>query len=175
MWQYVTSPDGLRATIVDDQGYTIADLSVPANTTAAQAFPETLRTIVNAPRMLEALRAIEQGATYRLTKGPDAGDTETLRLARDAIARAIPAFELVHLSDDGHGWVGAPYALIDRLGIRSEISRYSYRGPDCAWLEEDCDAGVLMRAMAVAGMDYRIKEERVHGNAWVRDMPTFRK
>ena len=175
MWKYVTSPDGLQATIVDEESSTIVDLSVPAHSTAAQAFPETLRMIVSAPRMLEALRAIEQGAAYRLTKGPDEGDANTLRLARDAIGRSDSCLELLHVSDDGHGWIGVDYETLDRLGLTPDITSYSYKGPGRAWLEEDWDAANLIRALQIEGIDYRITEERINGDAWIRSLPPFRK
>jgi hypothetical protein len=46
------------------------------------------RLIAAAPDLLEALKEIAAGATYRLSKGPDEGDSNTLRLALAAIAKA---------------------------------------------------------------------------------------
>lgn len=168
MWQYVTSPDGLRATIVDDQGYTIADLSVPANTTAAKAFPDTLRLMTAAPELLTALQeclaVMGPGTSWRIIKQ-----------ARAAIERADSRLELLYVSDDSHGWIGVDYATLEKLGIASEITPYSYEGPDRAWLEEDRDAATLIRALAIAGIDYRLADERVDGTAWIRSLPPFGK
>jgi hypothetical protein len=41
-----------------------------------------------APDLLAALREIAEQAEYRLRKGPDNGDEQTLRIARAAIAKA---------------------------------------------------------------------------------------
>lgn len=46
------------------------------------------RLIAAAPDLLEALREIADQAEYRLRKGPDNGDEQTLRIARAAIAKA---------------------------------------------------------------------------------------
>jgi len=45
------------------------------------------RLIEAAPDLLEALKEIAAGAAYRLTKGPDEGDSNTLRLALAAIKK----------------------------------------------------------------------------------------
>lgn len=54
-------------------------------------YAEVLATgnlIAAAPDLLEALREIAEQAEYRLRKGPDNGDEQTLRIARAAIAKA---------------------------------------------------------------------------------------
>ena len=49
-------------------------------------------------------------------------------------------------SDPGHGWLEVPMGDLEELGIDGEITPYSYRNGDTAYLEEDCDAGTFFRA-----------------------------
>ena len=51
-------------------------------------------------------------------------------------------------SDNGHGWLKVPKALIAELGIADKISHYSYERSDYVYLEEDCDFTVFSIAYA---------------------------
>ena len=44
-------------------------------------------------------------------------------------------------NDPGHGWLEVPIAELKALGIVGQISPYSYRNGNLAYLEEDCDLG----------------------------------
>ena len=60
------------------------------------------------------------------------------------LGKTIYAFH----SDGGHGWLAVPASMLAELGIAADVSRYSYadaaRG--LVFLEEDCDAGVFLKA-----------------------------
>lgn len=64
--------------------------------------------------------------------------------------------QYIYHQDPGHGWVAVPVAELVELGIRKQITSYSYVSSDAktAYLEEDCDA-------ATWDMAYRMK----HGHA----------
>jgi hypothetical protein len=79
---------------------------------------------------------------------------------------------ITHLHDEGHGWLGIDYSVIDRLKIGHRISPYSYRGT-LAWLEEDRDAPTLLTALESAGIAYRIVNQHVEGDAFVRNLPRW--
>jgi len=49
--------------------------------------------------------------------------------------------------DPGHGWLEVPLVKLNKLGIMHEISGYSYRHKNMAYLEEDCDASVFIDAI----------------------------
>jgi hypothetical protein len=55
-----------------------------------------------------------------------------------------------YIVDPGHGWIEVPMELVDQLGLRNKISKYSYKnridGIEKAFLEEDCDAELFMNA-----------------------------
>ena len=62
-------------------------------------------------------------------------------------------------SDPQHGWLRVPLANLRGVGVSLDmLSHYSYRKGDTIYLEEDCDAGVFIKA-------YR----RINGNS-----PTFK-
>ena len=57
------------------------------------------------------------------------------------------------IEDPGHGWLEVPAAVSRSVGVRPEqYSPYSYSfkpgfgGDEILYLEEDCDAGVFVRA-----------------------------
>ena len=58
--------------------------------------------------------------------------------------------DLNYIVDPGHGWIEVPMELIDQLGLRKKISKYSYKskidGIEKAFLEEDHDAMIFMNA-----------------------------
>jgi hypothetical protein len=75
-------------------------------------------------------------------------------------------------SDAGHGWVGVKRDLINKLGIADKISGYSYQKNDKVYLEEDCDAGLLLDALKAANIDYRIVTIRSNRSR-IRDFNSF--
>lgn len=64
------------------------------------------------------------------------------------------------VTDPGHGWLAVPIEQIQELGIAGSISGYSYLGSShkgydgFALLEEDCDAGVYLDAIADDACDF---------------------
>lgn len=53
--------------------------------------------------------------------------------------------------DAGHEWLAVPVAEVEESGI--EVSGYSYRNGDMAYLEGDLDAGLFMTAMDLNNSD----------------------
>jgi hypothetical protein len=82
--------------------------------------------------------------------------------------------KFVYHTDPGHGWVEAPVALLAELGIASKITPYSYVSHDgkIAYLEEDCDAGVLMQAVKARGDTVEI-QEAFADPCFVRGLPGY--
>jgi len=62
-------------------------------------------------------------------------------------------------TDPGHGWVAVPFKDIVELGIQNDISGYSYVKGKTAYLEEDCDAAVFIKAYkAKFGKMFKFRE-----------------
>lgn len=61
-------------------------------------------------------------------------------------------------SDPGHAWLAVKLSEIEMLGIKTDISSYSYVRGKTAYLEEDCDAGKFIQAMRAKGIEVEVKE-----------------
>ena len=59
--------------------------------------------------------------------------------------------------DPGHGWLRVPLKLLSQLNIADQISHYSYKRGDYAYLEEDCDFTVFHKAMKDIGKEIKWK------------------
>jgi len=66
--------------------------------------------------------------------------------------------ELTFNEHPGHGYLMANGDLIKEAGIKSEISGYSYYNPktNTYYLEEDCDASVLLNKLKDMNQAYNI-------------------
>jgi hypothetical protein len=56
-------------------------------------------------------------------------------------------------SDPAHGWVKVSKTLLKTLGIDEKISNFSYQRGEFAYLEEDCDASLLVDALEKRGVN----------------------
>jgi hypothetical protein len=64
---------------------------------------------------------------------------------------------LKYHTDPGHGWIQVDKHLLIHLGIANKISNYSYECMnDYAYLEEDCDAGILLDALKASNIEFEI-------------------
>jgi hypothetical protein len=85
------------------------------------------------------------------------------------------------ISDPGHGWLRVPVAELVELGIADQISEYSYREGDDAWLEEDCDMARFVYAMVdndrervPAWWALNVREQDVN-STHIRNLPSYSK
>ena len=76
-------------------------------------------------------------------------------------------------TDPGHGWVEVPLPLVAELGITADISSYSYTDGRNAYLEEDCDAGLFIRAFEEVHGERPAFVERYADDTHVRKLPRF--
>lgn len=60
-------------------------------------------------------------------------------------------------SDSGHGWIKISIDKLKELGIIEQISKYSYINNNNAFLEEDRDAGILLRKLDEIGISYKFR------------------
>lgn len=61
--------------------------------------------------------------------------------------------------DSGHGWISVKMDELVNLGIADKISHYSYRKNQTAYLEEDCDMTLFVRAKMARGEIVTVKEK----------------
>lgn len=85
-------------------------------------------------------------------------------------------YNLTFHSDPGHGWLECPVILLNELNITDKISRYSYISRGLAYLEEDCDASVLIDALKARGDSVTFAEKNEPNNqSFIRRLTPFNK
>lgn len=61
--------------------------------------------------------------------------------------------------DPGHGWVAVKRKLLDDLGMKFSISHFSYQKGKTVYLEEDCDASILLETLKARGLEWQLEEK----------------
>jgi hypothetical protein len=64
--------------------------------------------------------------------------------------------KLLHHSDGAHGWVEVKKSLFNQIADIKNISSYSYQNKQSYYLEEDCDAGILIDALEKEGRPFML-------------------
>jgi hypothetical protein len=77
-------------------------------------------------------------------------------------------------ADPGHAWARIPKAKLVQLGIADKISPYSYMNGANAFLEEDCDLSVLIRALIERGYEIKFNESHANKQSKIRNYSTYR-
>ena len=75
--------------------------------------------------------------------------------------------------DPSHGWARFPKSRLQRLGIAEKISFYSYQNGANAFLEEDCDLGVLVSALRERGYTVRFRTHHTNRQSKIRSFETY--
>lgn len=74
------------------------------------------------------------------------------------IARNIQFMvNILFISDYSHGWARVKIDLLKKLGIEDKISSYSYINGNYVYLEEDCDASILLDTLKERKIEYKIQ------------------
>lgn len=76
-------------------------------------------------------------------------------------------------SDPGHGWLKVPYEKLSELGVAHKISEYSFRRGGYAYLEEDRDAGIFIKALEAKGEEFAYEEHIADRRSKIRNYPRF--
>jgi hypothetical protein len=76
--------------------------------------------------------------------------------------------------DPGHGWARVPRQRLQRLGIADRISTYSYQNGPNAFLEEDCDLGVLITALKEKGYNIRFRTHHTNRSSKIRSFESYK-
>lgn len=77
-------------------------------------------------------------------------------------------------SDRGHGWGKVNKALLNKLGIADKISPYSYMRDSKAYLEEDCDLGLLLKTLDEQGIAFRFDERTTDKMSRIRNYDRYK-
>ena len=76
-------------------------------------------------------------------------------------------------SDPGHGWVQTNINQIKELGIGPKISKYSYVKGQDVYLEEDCDAQILVDALKTNGHSVEFSDINYDHSCFIRRLTRF--
>lgn len=82
--------------------------------------------------------------------------------------------KIVYYTDSGHGWFAVKTALLYRLDIEDKISPYSYTRGKTAYLEEDCDAEVLFKALKANSIQYKLEYKHTNKRSPIRSYERFK-
>jgi hypothetical protein len=81
--------------------------------------------------------------------------------------------KLTYFTDPGHGWVRVKRDVLAKLAIADKISRYSYQRGDYAYLEEDCDLSVFVRALEAVGKKAEFVEKSSNRSSKIRSYSCY--
>ncbi len=76
-------------------------------------------------------------------------------------------------SDPSHAWVKVPIETLMELGIHTNISKFSFKKGEYAYLEEDRDLGIFIEAMKKAGKSVTFKEYPTDRQSRVRGYDSY--
>jgi hypothetical protein len=72
-------------------------------------------------------------------------------------------------ADPGHAWAAVEISELQRLGIDTKISGYSYREGSTVYLEEDCDLSLFVEAKRAVGELVVFDERFTNGESPIRN------
>ena len=76
-------------------------------------------------------------------------------------------------ADRGHAWAKVNKALLNKLGIADQISRYSYMRGEKAYLEEDCDLSRLIKALTENNINFSFEERHTDKTSKIRSYSRY--
>ena len=76
-------------------------------------------------------------------------------------------------TDPGHGWVKVKKTLLVKLGIDRKITAYSYQRGEHAYLEEDCDASLLIETLKAKGFSYSFRSHNANKSSKIRSYAPY--
>lgn len=79
------------------------------------------------------------------------------------------------LSDNGHGWGKVRRALLNRLGIESLISPYSYQRGQYVFLECDIDLSILCTALKNNNIAFSFEPRYTNKTSKIRSYDSYKK
>lgn len=80
---------------------------------------------------------------------------------------------LTYFTDPGHGWVCVRKSVLTELGIANKITPYSYMAGDYAYLEEDCDASLLLDVLKDSGVKVELILKKSNRSSLIRSYQQY--
>ena len=82
--------------------------------------------------------------------------------------------KLNYFTDPGHGWVSVKLQTLIDLGIADKVSYYSYMRGSSAYLEEDCDLGLLFATCDSKGITIDLNTKHTNNRSPIRSYATYK-
>ena len=82
--------------------------------------------------------------------------------------------KLNYFTDPGHGWVSVKLQTLKDLGIADKVSTYSYMRGSSAYLEEDCDLGLLFATCDAIGLKIDLNTKHTNKRSPIRSYAAYR-
>ena len=82
-------------------------------------------------------------------------------------------FTITCYSDPSHSWGKVKREVLLGLGVEHLISEYSYQLRNNVYLEEDCDLGLVHRALILAGCNVVYREKTSNNDSKIRGYERF--
>lgn len=82
--------------------------------------------------------------------------------------------KLKFYTDPSHGWLAAKRELVENLGIKFDITHFSYQKGNTVYLEEDCDAKLLVERLKNKGVDVDFEVRSSNNRSHIRSYEQYR-
>ena len=79
----------------------------------------------------------------------------------------------IFYTDPSHGWVKVPVKILNRFKIARSISRFSYYRKGYAYLEEDSDFIIFLKAMKAEGFKYHFDNRFTDRSSRIRNYQSY--
>ena len=76
-------------------------------------------------------------------------------------------------ADPGHGWLAVKRTDLQKAGVEDKSSRCSYQRKDMVFLEEDCDAGIFIKALADQGIKAEFRQHHTDRSSKIRGYASY--
>lgn len=76
-------------------------------------------------------------------------------------------------SDPGHGWIKVSRKVLTKLNIADKVTAFSYERGDHVYLEEDCDASLLIQALELKGIKPVFKHTNTNKSSKIRSYNSY--
>ena len=83
--------------------------------------------------------------------------------------------KLKYYTDPGHGWIAIKRKVLTDLEVADKITVFSYQKGQTVYLEEDCDAFLVMQKLSEKGITVIFDRKHTNNRSPIRNYNRFDK
>jgi hypothetical protein len=83
--------------------------------------------------------------------------------------------KLKYYTDPGHGWIAIKRKILNDLEVADKITVFSYQKGQTVYLEEDCDAFLVMQKLSEKGITVTFDRKHTNNRSPIRNYNRFDK